>query len=180
MWWHSIRKIKAPAWLSENKKLRTAALLCVGLSCANLILYGVAVTPSAGRLRDLEARYAEIRKRHAEAVLFQKQKQMLTGIGAGIPAQKDMPLLIKDLVQIARKLNLKVAAVNYDMPRRESEGFTMLVFPFSAEGTYPQVKRFIFEVETSDRLVGIQNVKLDSEKSRVKFQMKLVTYIKAK
>ncbi len=180
MWWHSIRKIKAPAWLSENKKLRTTVLLCVGLSCANLMLYGVAVAPSAGRLRDLEARYAELRKRHAEAVLFQKQKQMLTGIGAGIPAQKDMPLLIKDLVQIARKLNLKVAAVNYDMPKRGNEGFTMLVFPFSAEGNYPEVKRFIYEVESSDRLVGIQNVKLDSEKGRVKFQMKLVTYIKAK
>jgi len=180
MWWHSIKTIKAPAWFSENKKLRTGVLLCAGLFCANLILYGVAVSPSAGRLRDLEARYAELRKRHAEAVLFQKQKQMLTGISAGIPTQRDMPLLIKDLVQIAKRLNLKVAAVNYDMPKRENEGFTMLVFPFSAEGHYPEIKRFIFEVETSDRLVGIQNVKLDSEKGKVKFQMKLVTYIKAK
>jgi len=180
MWWHSIRKIKAPAWLSENKKLRTTALLCVGLFFANLMLYGVAVTPSAGRLRDLEARYAELRKRHAEAVLYQKQKHMLAGISTGIPAQKDMPLLIKDLVQIARKLNLKVAAVNYDMPKRGNEGFIMLVFPFSAEGNYPEIKRFVYEVETSDRFVGIQNVKLDSEKGRVKFQMKLVTYIKAK
>jgi Tfp pilus assembly protein PilO len=180
MWWHIIRKIKAPAWLSEDKKLRTALLICVGLLCANLLLYGVAITPSAGRLRDLETRYADLRKRHAEAVLFQKQKKMLAGIGAGLPAQKDMPLLVKDLVQTARKLNLKVASVNYDIPKRGSEGLTMLSFSFPAEGSYPSVKRFVYEVETSDRLVGIQDVKLDSEKGRVKLLMKLVTYIKAK
>jgi hypothetical protein len=40
------------------------------------------------------------------------------------------------------------------------------------------VKRFIFEVETSTRLVGIQDLKLASDKGRVKLQMKLVTYIR--
>ncbi len=180
MWWHSIRKIKAPSWLSENKRLRKAVLICVGLSCANLALYGLVVTPSAGRLRDLDARYAELRKKHAEAVLFQKQKQMLTGIRDGIPAQKDMPLLVKDLVQGARKLHLKVGAVNSDMPKHEGEGLTVLSFSFPAEGGYPAVKRFIYEVETSDRLVGIQDLKLDSEKGKVKLQMKLVTYVKGR
>lgn len=179
MWWHSIRKIKAPAWLSGNKKLKAAVLLCAGLGCVNLVLFAVAVAPSAARLRDLDARYAEIRKRHAEAVLFQKQKKMLAGIGAGLPAQKDMPLLVKDLVQTARKLNLRVAVVNYDIPSRGSEGLTMLSFSFPAEGNYPAVKRFIYEVETSDRLVGIQDLKLDSTQGKVNLQMKLVTYIKS-
>jgi hypothetical protein len=33
-------------------------------------------------------------------------------------------------------------------------------------------------VETSDRLVGIQELKLDSDQGKVRLEMKLVTYIK--
>jgi Tfp pilus assembly protein PilO len=54
----------------------------------------------------------------------------------------------------------------------------MLTFTFPASGAYADVKRFIYEVETSKRLVGIQDLKLSSEKGRVKLQMKLVTYIR--
>lgn len=178
MWWQPIKTIKAPAWLRENRKLRSALALCAGLVCANLLLYGIAIVPAAGRLAALESNYADLKKKHAEAVLFQKQKEAFAAFRAGIPSQKDMPLLVKELVQIARRLNIKVAAVNYDIPKRGAEGLTMLSFSFPAEGAYPAVKRFIYEVETSDRLVGIQEVKLDSEHGRVKLQMKLVTYIK--
>jgi Tfp pilus assembly protein PilO len=110
--------------------------------------------------------------------LFQKQKQHFAGLTAGIPAQKDVPLLIKDLVQAARRLHLSVEAINSDIPTPGSGGLTMLTFTFPASGAYADIKRFIYEVETSDRIVGIQDVKLATEKGRVKMQMKLVTYIR--
>lgn len=126
-------------------------------------------------------KYSVLRKRHAEAVLFQKQKRQFAGIKAGIPTQKDMPLLVKDLVQSARRLNLKVGPINYDIPKPGSSELAMLTFSFPAEGGYPDIKRFIYETETSPRLVGIQDVKLDSEREKgsVKLQMKLITYIKS-
>jgi Tfp pilus assembly protein PilO len=46
-----------------------------------------------------------------------------------------------------------------------------------ASGAYGNIKRFIYDIETSDRMIGIQDLKLDSEKGKVKLQMKLVTYI---
>ena len=97
----------------------------------------------------------------------------------GIQTQKDMPLLVRDLVQTARRLNLRVGPINYDIPKPESGGLAMLTFSFPAEGRYPDVKRFIYETETLPRLVGIQEVKLDAEKGGVKLQVKLVTYIKS-
>jgi Tfp pilus assembly protein PilO len=179
MWSLFIMNIKAPSWLRANdKRLRRAALVFAGLLVLDLLLYGVIVAPSTVMLSARDARYGELRKRHAEAILFKKQKPLIAGIMAGVPAQKDMPLLVKDLVLTARRLNLSVASVKYDIPRRSSGELALLTFSFPAEGRYPDIKRFIHEVETSDRLVGIQDLKMDSEQGRVKLEMKLVTYIK--
>ncbi len=179
MWSLFTMNIKPLTWLKVNdKRLRTAALIFTGILVLDLVLYGVFVAPSAGTLFAGEAKYGELKKRHAEAVLFKKQKPAFTGVMAGIPAQKDMPLLVKDLVQAARRLNLSVASVKYDIPRRASGELALLSFSFPAEGRYADIKRFIYEVETSDRLVGIQELKLDSDQGKIKMEMKLLTYIK--
>lgn len=179
MWLPSIGKIKVLSWLRENgKQLRTAAVLFAVLVCINLLLYFFLIAPSIASLKTGEAKSAELRQRHAEAVLFKEQKPLFAGLQAGIPAQKDMPLLVTELVQTARRLNLGVAAINYDIPRRESGALTLLSFSFPVEGRYSDIKRFIYEVETSDRLIGIQDVNLESDQGKVKLQMKLMTYVR--
>jgi Tfp pilus assembly protein PilO len=179
MWSLSIAKMRAPLWLKENnRQLTAAAIACVGLVCADLLLYSVLIAPSSARLAAAEAKSAELRRRHAEAVLFKKQRPLLAGLMAGIPAQKDMPILVKELVQKARRLNLSVASVTYDMPKRAGGELALLTFSFPAEGRYQDIKRFIYDVETADRLVGIQDLKLDADKGRVRLEMKLVTYVK--
>ena len=178
MWSQSIRNIKLPAWLKENKSLRLLFTVCGGLLIADLLLYALLVAPAAGVLKAEMARYGEFRKRHADAALFQKQRKELAGLKEGIPSQKDMPLLVKELVQTARRLNLTVSSINYDIPRRSGEELALLSFTFPAEGMYADIKRFVYEVETSDRIVGIQELKLGEEKGRVKAQMKLMTYVR--
>ena len=177
----SIIRTQARDWLTgSGKDLRTAVLVFAGLVLANLLAYFLFVVPVSAGLSAREAKYADLRKRHAEAVLFQKQKPLFAGIMEGIPSQKDMPLLVKEFVQTARRLNLSVAAVNYDMPKRGSGELAMLAFSFPAEGRYPDIKRFIYEVETSDRLVGVQDLKLESETGRVKMSVKLMTYVRGR
>jgi Tfp pilus assembly protein PilO len=168
-----------PFGLAEDRKLRTIALICAVLVSANVLFYLFVASPSAAGLRELGSRSAELRQRNAEAVQFQKQKRDFAGIKTGLQTQKDMPLLVKDLVQTARRLNLRVGPISYDIPKPGTGGLAMLTFSFPAEGRYPDIKRFIYETETSPRLVGIQNVKLDGEKGGVKLQVKLVTYIKS-
>jgi Tfp pilus assembly protein PilO len=179
MWLPSIGKIKALSWLAENsKQLQIAAVPFVALICINLLIYFILVAPNVSKLESGKVRSADLRQRHAEAVLFKEQKRLFAGLLAGIPAQKDMPLLVKELEQMAHRRNLSVAAVNYDIPRRESGELAKLSFSFPVEGRYPDIKRFIYEVETSARIIGIQDVILESDRGRVKLQMKLITYVK--
>jgi Tfp pilus assembly protein PilO len=184
MWQSHIKGIVLPDLLRTliadpaTKRLRVIAALCAGLVTLNVLVYTFAVVPASARLTASRQQYADLKREHAEALLFQKQKQAFAGLMAGIPTQKDVPLLIKELVQTARRLNLTMDAINSDIPAQGVGGMTMLTFTFPAAGSYPDVKRFIYEIETSSRLVGIQDLKLASEKGRVKLQMKLVTYIR--
>jgi len=174
----SIPTISLPAWLAENRKLRALVLFAAALCAANLLCYALVLAPATARLGRSEMKYAELRKRQAVAFLFRQQQQDFAGIKAGIPTQKDMPLLVKELAQAARQLNLKVGPINYDIPRADTSELAMLTFSFSAEGRYPEVKRFIHELEASSRFIGIKELKLDADKGAVKLQVKLVTYIK--
>ncbi len=177
---HTIPKIKVPAWLKENSGLRNVFFICAALLFLDLLLYSTFIVPATERLKISETQYAELKKRRTEAVLFQKQRQQLMGIKSGMPTQKDMPLIVKELVQKARGLNLAVSGIDYDIPNLGGEEVAVLTFSFPVEGRYADVKRFIFEVETSDRPIGIQDVKMDSDKGTVKLLIKLVTYVKGR
>ena len=184
MWQSRIKGIVLPDLVRKltadpaTKRLRVIAALCAGLVTLNVLVYAFAVVPAAERLTASRHQQADLRREHAEALLFQKQRQVFTGLMAGIPTQKDVPLMIKELAQTARRLNLSMDAISSDIPTQGVGGLTMLTFIFPAAGTYADVKRFIYEIETSSRMVGIQDLKLASEKGRVKLQMKLVTYIR--
>ena len=180
----SIRGLRYPARLREllngptSKRLRLPAAVFLALAAANLLGYLFLVAPAADRLAGQQARHGEVKRQYADAVLFQKQKQELSGLEAGIPSQKDVPLLIKDLVQSARRLNLAAGAINSDIPTPGSEGLTMITFSVPLTGSYAGIKRFLFDVETTDRLIGVRDLKLGTEKGSVKLEMKLVTYIR--
>jgi len=178
MWLQSITNGILLRDIFRNKRIRRTSLICAALLAINAVLYGALVVPASSRLAAGEERCSELRKRHAVAVIYTKQKPSFSGFMAGIPAQKDMPLLVKDLVTTARRLHLSVSSVKYDIPKRTNRELTLLAFSFPAEGHYSDVKRFIYDVETSDRLVGIQDIKMDSEKGVVKLEMKLLTYVR--
>ena len=143
-----------------------------------MLIYAFAVLPAAARMADQKGRYADLKRQYADALLFQKQKQALSSIRTGALAQKDVPLLIKDLVQTARKLGLSVGAINSDLPTPVAGGLTVLTFTVPVAGTYGNIKRFIYEIETSDRMVGIHDLRFDTDKKTVKLDMKLVTYLR--
>lgn len=168
----------APYAKALRKKLAVPAALCAGIAVLDLLLAVVFVAPAGARLETARAATVDLRRRNAEAVLFQKQKKALSGIAAGIPSQQDVPIVIRDIVQTAKRMNLAVGAVNSDIPAPGSDGMALLSFSVPVTGSYSDIKRFIHGMETTDRLLGIQGLSLKSEKGRVNMNLKLVTYIK--
>jgi len=152
----------------------------VAAAAVNAVIFGVSVAPAAHRLSAEQGRMAELRRRYADALLFQKQKQALAGLNEGILMQKDVPLLLKDLVQMARKRGLRVDTINSDIPTPSAGGLTLLTFTVPVSGSYSGCKRYIHDLETADRLVGIQGIRFSTEQRAVNLELKLITYIRGK
>lgn len=161
-----------------GRRLRKAAVFLLSVLVLNALIYGFAVAPAAGRLAAEQARVTDLKRRYADALLFQKQKRALAGLNEGILTQKDVPLLLKDLVHMARKRNLRVDTINSDIPTPSAGGLTLLTFTVPLAGSYANCKRYIHDLETTDRLVGIQGLRFSSDKQVVKLDLKLITYIR--
>ena len=62
--------------------------------------------------------------------------------------------------------------------RPGAQGAVLLSFSFPVTGRYADLKRFLYEVETSGRLIGIESAELKSEKGGVSLTLKLLTYVR--
>ncbi len=165
--------------LRRNRKLQAAALICGGLLLLNAVFLAAVVRPAAAKRAQQGSHIADLRKRYATGILYQQQRKDIGTLVASMPTQKDMPLLIKELEQAARKLGLRVGPVNYDISRKGAEGMTMLTFSFPVNGRYADLKRFVYEVETSPRLVGIESLEIRADqKGTPALALKLMTYVK--
>jgi Tfp pilus assembly protein PilO len=161
-----------------GRRLRPAVAILLVAAAVNALVFGIAVAPAVRRMHAEQEKLAELRRRFADALLFQKQKQALAGLNEGILTQKDVPLLLKDLVQMARRRGLSSGTINSDMPTPSSGGLTLLAFTVPLSGNYANGKRYIHDLETSDLLVGIQDARFSKEKQTVKLDLKLITYIR--
>ena len=170
--------LKGPGVSALRKKLALPVVLCAAVAVLDLLLFILLVTPAAARLETATVATTDLKRRNAEAVLFQRQKTTFSGMAAGIPSQKDVPIVIRDIVQTARKLNLAVGAVNSDIPSTGNQGMAQLTFLVPVAGSYSDIKRFIYSMESTDRLIGIRDLSLKADKGRVSMSINLVTYIK--
>ena len=85
--------VKTPLSGLRSKRLRAATLVFAAFLVLDLVVYGVFIAPSAAVLATGEAKYNELRRRHAEAILFRNQKSAFAGIMSGIPAKLFFPVM---------------------------------------------------------------------------------------
>lgn len=172
---HAVHRLS----LHRDRRLRLPVLTAAVLLLATALVSLGVVRPLSARLEDQREKNARMRSDISTAILFEQQRKGSGSIVAIIPTQKDMPLLVKELVQQARKGGLSVGSVDYEIPRSGGGGLSKLAFRFPVAGRYPDLKRFIFELETSGRMIGIEELELRSGRSLVELDLKLVTYVRA-
>ena len=96
-----------------------------------------------------------------------------------IPPRVELTALIGELFTLADEAGLAINRINYDPKEVEGRSLLRYGLNFSVSGEYAQVKRFIYSLEQSDRLIAIESVALSSDgepvKSRVSLSLKLST-----
>lgn len=99
-----------------------------------------------------------------------------------VPPQEQFSGLLGDLFSWAQEAGLKIDQINYQPEQGETTEFLRYGLNFSVEGGYTQIKKFIYLLEKSERILIIDNISLSSQagrgerKSEVNLRIALTTY----
>jgi Tfp pilus assembly protein PilO len=83
------------------------------------------------------------------------------------------------LAQLARQSNLQLDHVNYEPDEKRKGSLSRVSITMELAGTYPAMRTFIHQLETSPEFVVIDNVELSEEaegESLLKVRLQLSTY----
>nr|WP_320050536.1 type 4a pilus biogenesis protein PilO [uncultured Desulfuromonas sp.] len=84
---------------------------------------------------------------------------------AMIPARKDFSGFVGELFELSQQAELNIDQINYQ-PRVDSEnGYLFYTVNFSVEGNYEQLKKFIYLLENSPRILIVEHIALNEKKS---------------
>lgn len=170
-------------------EFRRPLIILVALALINLAFYAILVYPLQSAAIREEDDYMQTRNRlaslKAKASLAKTVQDSSSAIGeltGRLPARNGLPYLIRDIHGVAREFDLRIPNVTYEPQKVKGEALTSLTITFPVEGNYPDIRRFIHEMETSDRLLMIEDIGISSsarETATTNLQMKLRTYLRS-
>ena len=98
-----------------------------------------------------------------------------------LPSLRNFSDLIGDLYSLAEQCNLEISQIGYTQKELPDSGLLAYALKFSLIGTYDELKRFVYGLEESKRLVVIEQMTLNAAKGEegdmlVSLSLSLTTY----
>ena len=82
-----------------------------------------------------------------------------------LPNEKRMTRVVGDILSAAKRNGLVVPTGDYGAETSRETGISQYTITFPVEGRYPQIKKFIYEVETLKYSLAIEDITLTSSKA---------------
>lgn len=79
-----------------------------------------------------------------------------------IPEYRDFTALIEELLVLSNRAGLNITQISYSSEGFEVAGLLKFSLNFNVEGNYEQLKKFIYSLEQSTRLISIKQLSLQS------------------
>jgi len=166
------------------------ALLLLNLAAAGLAIWYVG--PQLARLESDFLReqqsYRDARKSgeidESPQGLFRRGLADLQTLAAAIPDRTEFTGLISDLFSMAGQSRLDIDRVNYaPAPVKGEDELLSYTVSFTVTGDYGQVKKFIYLIEHSQRLVAIEELNLNTSSGeqrpgQINLGLRLTTYFR--
>lgn len=98
-----------------------------------------------------------------------------------LPSLRNFSDLIGDLYSLAEQCNLEISQIGYTQKELPDSGLLEYALKFSLIGTYDELKRFVYGLEESKRLVVIDQMTLNAAQGEeddnlVSLSLSLTTY----
>lgn len=181
------QEITHQLWTSHRRSL----LLLAGLLILNLVLSVVLhqvveprVTAREHRFLERQTSVRELLRRQGGTVAIPEQLYVLASedldkLYASIPEYSNFTGLIEELLVLSSQARLNITQIAYRAEERDDLPLLQLGLQFSVTGDYEQIKRFVYALEQSVRLMSIERISLkEAADTGVQLQLTLNSYFR--
>jgi Tfp pilus assembly protein PilO len=158
-----------------------------GLFGLNILLFSLLYFGVAPKLSQTERELALLQQHSRKSDTLAPQQAYGQGVkdyarfSALLPSLRDFSELIGDLYALAEQCNLEISQIGYTQKALPDSDLLAYALKFSLTGTYDELKRFIYGLEESRRLVVIEQLTLNAAKGEegaalVSLSLSLTTY----
>jgi Tfp pilus assembly protein PilO len=157
-----------------------AALVCF----LSLVLWAIASLglESAEQTRaQLAAQWAQVRKQHQHHQAAKRAKHDLAQVWAALPEERDFAPLALGITEEAKRNHVTLPALSYKTESTPVVNTSKGVLQGTMSGRYEDLRRFLYDIETADELVYIEDVDLvqsATHQDHLTFNIKIVTYLR--
>jgi Tfp pilus assembly protein PilO len=130
----------------------------------------------------LAAQWAQVRKQHQHHQAAKRAKQDLAQVWAALPEERDFAPLALGITEEAKRNHVTLPSLSYKTESTPVANTSKGLLQGTMSGRYEDLRRFLYDIETADELVYIEDVDLvqsATQHDHLTFNIKIVTYLRA-
>ncbi|MFQ5455515.1 MAG: GspMb/PilO family protein [Nitrospirota bacterium] len=136
--------------------LKGGALLFLTL-IMNFILYFFFISPIRSNIQKLENRWISTRNNITQMVLYNNAHNDLIKFREDIVGKREFVKIVEKLSYIAKNSNIVIPSIEYHTEEGEG-GIKKVLFSFSLDGRYRDIRRFIYNIEKEKDFIIIEDL----------------------
>jgi Tfp pilus assembly protein PilO len=174
--------------IKKNRLAQVLLLFVIALAAADAGFYFLRAIPAAKKVRSLEKRLVELdRKTKSENEQYRIYSSFDSGIKqlvqfkAMLPERGEYIRIIEKVHRIAKEDGVKSASFGTAAKEANVGNLMQVDFSMPIAGKYRDVRKFIYDIETSPLFLNIDNLSLSSGKDEgeITLTIDLTTYMRS-
>ena len=129
----------------------------------------------------LAAEWAQVRKQYQHHQAARRAKNDLAQVWAALPDERDFAPLALGITEEAKRNHVTLPALSYKTEATPVANTSKGVLQGTMSGRYEDLRRFLYDIETADELVYIEDLDLvlsATHQEHLTFNIKIVTYLR--
>jgi Tfp pilus assembly protein PilO len=146
------------------------------------LVRSIGVESTQQSLAKLDGEWSQARKAYQHHLDARRARKDLAQVWAALPEEKDFAPLALGITDEAKQNRVTLLALSYKTEASSVPGISRGILQGTMTGKYEDLRRFIYDIETAEELVYIEDLDLvrsaEPQDHRLTFNITIATYLK--
>ena len=174
--------------IKKSRLARGVLVFAIALAAANVGFYLFRAVPTAKKVRILEDRLTELDRKSASEAgqyslysSFDNGRKQLGEFKSMLPERGEYIRVIDTVYKLAKKDGMNSASFGTATKEVKEGDLIQVNFSMPISGEYRDVRKFLYDIETSPLFLNINNLALSSDKDEgdITLTIALTTYMRS-